>query len=71
MEPECSLRYSQQPATGPHPEPDKSSSQPPNPPLQDTFQFYPPFHAHVFQAVSSLQAFRKKVLWFKLLLKII
>jgi hypothetical protein len=37
MEPESSLPYSQRPATGPYPEPDASSPQPPTLFLTDPF----------------------------------
>jgi hypothetical protein len=58
MEPECSVPCSQEPATDPYPETDKSS------PLlttlipQDSFQYYPTIYAYLFRTLSSFQIFR-------------
>jgi hypothetical protein len=64
MEPEGSPPHSQQPATCPYPEPDRSSPCPPPPfrRLEDPFWYYPPIYAWVFQVgsfpqVSSLKPY--------------
>jgi len=51
MEPEGSLSCSQVPVTGPHPEPDESSPQPPT-------LFDPSIYDHIFQVSSSFQIFQ-------------
>ena len=55
MEPEGSLPHSQQPATCPYPEPERSSRSPTIPPLEDQFQYYSPLYVWVFQVVSFSQ----------------
>jgi hypothetical protein len=45
MEPESSLPCSQQPANGPYPEPDESSSHLLTLFPSDLFQYYPPIYA--------------------------
>jgi hypothetical protein len=45
MEPGGSVTYSQDPATGPYPEPDESSLYLPITFLEDQFYYYPPMYA--------------------------
>jgi hypothetical protein len=53
MEPESSLPHSQAPVTCPYSETDQSSQYLPIPRLEDSFYYYPPIYAYVFQVVLS------------------
>jgi hypothetical protein len=52
MEPKGSLPHSQVPTTRPYPEPAQSSPYPHIPLPEETFKYYPPIYAWVFQVVS-------------------
>jgi hypothetical protein len=57
MEPEGSIPYSQEPSTGPSPEPYKSNPHHPIMPLLGPIWYIPPTYVLVFPVVSFLLAF--------------
>jgi hypothetical protein len=57
MEPNGSLSCSQEPSTGPYPEPEQSSSYHSILSLYDSFYYYPPIYVFVFLVVFFPLAF--------------